>query len=253
MPPRTRESFSNVQEEGNSQYGLQSQHKRGGHPSSRSCCGSEVDQGANPVPPLPRRPIVDSATSESIPEMRQQTQSTRGPSLWRLLSRRVLPPESVKRDLPPRTTSTSQKQASLVLQPKDATQKQEKSKTPHQTWYYSSNHVLVNRERLANGLAPLKRSVVLDEKARQVAELAASGKDLKEVIPEEETENFVSGNVLVGDSIRSIHCQMLVRDKCHRERINMFNPNFKELGMGTYKDPNTGLLYLCQLFGTGEQ
>lgn len=189
--------------------------------------------------------------------MRQQLQSTRAPSLWRLLSRRVLPPQSGgKQELPPRTPSMSRKQGSLVLQPRDDAQTQtqkEQSKTPHQTWYYSSNHVLVNRERLANGLAPLKRSVTLDEKARRVAELAATGKDLKDVIPEEETENFVSGNVLVGETIRAIHCQMLVRDKCRRERNNLFNPDFRELGMGTYKDPNTGLLYLCQLFGTGEQ
>ncbi len=96
------------------------------------------------------------------------------------------------------------------------------------------------------------RCVALDAKARQVAEWAASGKDLRDMIPDEDAKTFASGNVVVGDSIRAIHGQMLVRDTCQRERKNLLNPEYREFGMGTYKDPKSEVLFLCQLFSTGQ-
>lgn len=145
----------------------------------------------------------------------------------------------------------SRKKSSLVLAPQHQQQTITPRQTPlrrHQTWYYSSNHVLVNRERLAHGLPPLTRSVALDETARQVAEGAAQGESLSEMLSH--TRTFQSGNVLVGDSIRTIHGQTLARSDCQRERKNLLHPDYTHLGVGTYKDPSTGLLYLCQLFGS---
>ena len=123
----------------------------------------------------------------------------------------------------------------------------------HQTWYYSSNHVLVNRERVSHGLPPLHRSVVLDERARQVAVWAAEGKSLRGLVSGQDAHTYLSGNVLVGSSIRTIHDQIVERSSthCQRECRNILNPDYTEFGMGTYKDPQSGRLYLCQLFGAG--
>jgi hypothetical protein len=99
----------------------------------------------------------------------------------------------------------------------------------------------------------MMRSVLLDDKARQVAQWAAQGKDLQDAINDEDAQTFVSGNVLVGGSIREIHGQTLVRPACRRERNNLLNPEYSEFGMGTYKEPESGLLYMCQLFAGGQQ
>lgn len=247
MPPRTRDSFGVLQGDGHSQDNVYRQQKRSRHPSSRSL-ELGADYGADPCPPLPRRNITAIDTTESGREMRQPLHSSRERSLWQRLSRRMLPSESVP-PRPPAHPGSSRKQSSLKTFPQ---QEQQHPQRRHQTWYYSSNHVLVNRERLEHGLPPLKRSIALDEKAREVAEWAAAGNDLQDMIPDENVRTFASGNVLVGDSIREIHGQILVRDACQRERHNILNPDYTEFGMGTFKDPKSGLLFLCQLFGTGQ-
>jgi hypothetical protein len=135
-----------------------------------------------------------------------------------------------------------------------------KREKPHQTWYYSSNHVLVNRERMMRGIAPLMRVVALDELARSMAMTAASmdtkpshesslsfrsnyvtnGASLDDLI-----ESPCEGNLLHGSSIRSIH-NMVMRHKC-KEKDRILRENFQQFGVATYKGED-GVLFLCQLF-----
>jgi hypothetical protein len=129
---------------------------------------------------------------------------------------------------------------------------------PHQTWYYASNHVLVNRERMMRGILPLMRVVALDELARSIAVTAAS------MYVEEKsstwTPNFVSksgrllselikppyeGNVLHGSSIRSIHNTVMICT-C-KEKDNILKASFQQFGVATFKRED-GVLFLCQLF-----
>ena len=113
-----------------------------------------------------------------------------------------------------------------------------------QTWYYSSNHILINRERVMRGIPPLTRSVELDELARQLAQWGAQGKELTDIhFPE-----YFSANLLCGYSIRGIH-KAAMKDKCcFLQRRNMLNPLFHRFGIATCKRRTDGLLYLCQIF-----
>lgn len=205
--------------------------------------------------PPSRRPssrILDIFKSRR--EMLHRRTTSRDRSLWHRATRRITaaPPAEQSKDLDgPTCAAVSRKHNSLMASESQECQRQPPQRR-HQTWYYSSNHVLVNRERIEHGLPPMMRSVVLDEKARHVAEWAAKGKDLRAcIVEEEDARKFVSGNVLVGKSIREIHGQTLVRETCKRERNNLLNPEYREFGMGTFKDPSSGQLYLCQLFGNG--
>ena len=113
----------------------------------------------------------------------------------------------------------------------------------HDTWYYSSNHVLVNRERMLRNIPPLRRSIALDELARAMAsQLASSDGGFSPTIP----ANCHAGNVIVGYSIRHIHEQTMNLANSI-ERANILNPSFTEFGMGTCK-ASDGQLYLVQFF-----
>jgi hypothetical protein len=197
--------------------------------------------------------LTMSLRAESLNHHRQP--STDRSLLWHGASRRFFPHRASSTSFNERPTLPSRKQCSLMIDP--ANQQQSPSFPPqsperrHQTWYYSSNHVLVNRERVANGLPPLHRRVTMDERARQVAAWAAQGKSLKGLISGQDSHTFCSGNVLVGSSIRAIHEQTLERTHCQRERRNLLNPDYTEFGIGTYKDSHSGQLVLCQLFGAG--
>ena len=108
------------------------------------------------------------------------------------------------------------------------------------TSYFASNHVLVNRERMKRGLRPLTRNLKMDELAREHAQKMA---DSAGVTPIQTT--FV-GNVLRGESIRSIHKATMLSSE-GRERHNLLNPYFQDFGVGTAKGKD-GMLYMCQLF-----
>ena len=112
----------------------------------------------------------------------------------------------------------------------------------HDTWYFSSNHVLVNRERVERGIPALRRSIRLDELARDHAQkLAESEVDtMKSPIP---------GNTFRGHSIRQIHHATMSQEGQCKERENILNPDFNEFGMATKKGTD-GLLYLVQFFDT---
>ena len=110
----------------------------------------------------------------------------------------------------------------------------------HSTSYFASNHVLINRERMKRGLRPLVRNSKMDELAREHSKKMA---ECSGCTPIQTT--FV-GNVMRGESIRSIH-KITMANKQGRERYNLLNPYFQEFGIGTAQGKD-GQLYLCQLF-----
>ncbi|KAG7366099.1 hypothetical protein IV203_028769 [Nitzschia inconspicua] len=117
---------------------------------------------------------------------------------------------------------------------------QYKEEEIHSTSYFASNHVLVNRERMKRGLRPLTRNIFMDELARKSAKAMADSNGLNPL------RTTYVGNVLRGESIRSIH-RSTMQQKQGRERANLLNPYFQEFGVGTCKGTD-GMLYMCQLF-----
>lgn len=123
--------------------------------------------------------------------------------------------------------------------------------------YYSSNHVLVNRERVFKGLKPLQRCNRLDELAREHAcKMATYQQVMPSVRTAQELQiklhcSRVGENTLRGASIREIHAEMM---KCAQQpacRANVLAPRFTRFGMGTALGQD-GKLYLVQLFSGDE-
>lgn len=267
MPPHSRDDFDIVEEQAPQGDNLhqetdphqsqdEQQEQEQEEQADRFGIDFEAYYGANHCPPSARPSSSKFDMFKSRREMRHRRTTSRDRSLWHRASRRILSAEAAELSPQEENISSfraepSRKHNSLTASAPMFWHQQQAPQRRHQTWYYSSNHVLVNRERLTHGLRPMTRSVALDEKARQVAEWAAQGKDLKDMVQEGDAQKFISGNVLVGGSIREIHGQTLIRETCKRERNNMLNPEYREFGMGTYKDPESGLLYMCQLFGNG--
>merc|ERR1712166_523008 len=117
---------------------------------------------------------------------------------------------------------------------------QYKEEEIHSTSYFASNHVLINRERMKRGLRPLSRNVAMDVLARKSAEAMSESNGLNPL------RTTYVGNVLRGESIRSIHRSTMLK-KEGRERGNLLNPYFQDFGVGTSKGED-GMLYMCQLF-----
>jgi len=123
-----------------------------------------------------------------------------------------------------------------------------KSSSVPQMWDYSSNHILINQERARRDISTLVRSSELDEASRKQATLMATNKKLlhsdKSKLAERATvKQRFAENVACGKSIRHVHSKMM---KSHNERVNILNPNFTTMGIGTAKD-SSGRLYVCQL------
>eukprot|EP00977_Amphora_coffeiformis_P014241 scaffold3946_cov177-Amphora_coffeaeformis.AAC.4 len=120
--------------------------------------------------------------------------------------------------------------------------------------YFSSNHVLVNRERARYQRPPLRRSARLDALARQHAMHMADQQHVMSSvasIPQLQAKlqaTLVGENTLRGDSIRSMHAEMM---QDPQPRNNMLAKGFDTFGMGTAKGED-GKLYLVQLFAGGE-
>ena len=110
----------------------------------------------------------------------------------------------------------------------------------HDPWYYSANHLLINQERVENGLSPLHRRRNLDEKARDLAKMSAEKGKLKKL------PAGCKGNVARGLTIREIHWDMMTKQG-NRERKKILNEKYNAFGMGTHKGED-GYLYLVQLF-----
>lgn len=118
------------------------------------------------------------------------------------------------------------------------------------TWYYSSNHIMVNTERTKRNVHPLTRKNYLDAAARWHAELMtekdelfhANPADLKQEIGK--PHRVLGTNVFRGDSIRAIHNQMM---ESPADVSNMLDDRYIDFGMATARSPRGDLL-LVQLF-----
>jgi hypothetical protein len=160
----------------------------------------------------------------------------------------VCPPQQQREiEIPPQphrqyTLPPSRKHNSLQYSPQD----REPIIALHDTWYYSSNHVLVNRERMMREIRPLMRSIALDEMARTIATMSATNCPPQ---PQEPDTTMIPkhyhGHVLVGESIRSIHQHTLLHDPQARDKL--LDVDYREFGMATCKGRD-GRLHLCQLF-----
>ena len=119
------------------------------------------------------------------------------------------------------------------------------------TWYYSSNHVLVNKERVKRRISPLVRRTQLDELARQHAETMAAQDALYHSNPTDLVQKIgrpsrrLGENVSFGESIRDIHKTMMTDNGA--DRNNVLDRRYLTMGMGTARGPNGGL-YMCQIF-----
>ena len=119
------------------------------------------------------------------------------------------------------------------------------------TWYYSSNHILVNQERAKRTVAPLTRMRGLDEIARFHAQQMATTNKLHHLDLESLRHALkdlncrrVGANVQRGESIRSIHDVMM---NALSNKNNILDRRFTHMGMGTALGQD-GQLYLCQIF-----
>mmetsp|Transcript_24137 Transcript_24137/g.45933 ORF Transcript_24137/g.45933 Transcript_24137/m.45933 type:complete len:240 (+) Transcript_24137:47-766(+) len=119
------------------------------------------------------------------------------------------------------------------------------------TWYYSSNHVLVNQERSRRATAPLIRMVELDQLARIHAAQIADEQELRHVEPDalrlalkDIPYRRLGENVATGRDVRSIHNDMM---NTLSNKNNIVDRRFTHFGMGTAVGKN-GELYLCQIF-----
>lgn len=119
--------------------------------------------------------------------------------------------------------------------------------------YYSSNHVLVNRERTIRGLVALRRVRRLDQLARKHAESMAQSQNVQPSVAtvaqlkEKLQADRVGENTVRGDNIRDIHNQMMTKSRQRHCRGNLLAPAFDSFGMGTAMGAD-GKLYLVQLF-----
>jgi Cysteine-rich secretory protein family len=118
------------------------------------------------------------------------------------------------------------------------------------TWYYSSNHIMVNTERTKNNIHPLTRKSELDAVARAHAEDMAckdrlyhtTSKELQKMIGR--PCRRIGVNVFRGDNIRAIHNEMVLSPSDVR---NMLDDRYLEFGMATTRGPS-GDLFLCQIY-----
>jgi len=133
--------------------------------------------------------------------------------------------------------------------------KDDKKQDLPDTWYYSSNHILVNRERAICGLHQLKRVRLLDDLARFHALDMAEGKNLFHSVESLDElkgklgkAKYAGENVQRGKSIRWMHSAMMGTGK--KSRDNILSKKYTEFGMGTAKGED-GKLYMAQLFRGG--
>jgi hypothetical protein len=141
------------------------------------------------------------------------------------------------------TTSVSKKKALALQNPKG---RDEGFDRPHETWYYSSNHVLINRERMMRGIPPLMRSIVIDEVARNIAVAVATRATSLEVTSNKEFLDLkCDGTIMQGPSIRAIHNKTMTGSSTGRDRILL--ETYQQFGIGTCVS-NSGVLYVVQIF-----
>lgn len=125
-----------------------------------------------------------------------------------------------------------------------------KSRRLPSTWYFSSNHVMVNKERTERMIAPLTRLSELDAIARAHAEAMAAQGRLFHSNPHQVQSEFhhemrrLGENVARGCCIREIHAAMM---KNRSDKNNILDRRYTNMGMATATGED-GMLYLCQVF-----
>lgn len=108
---------------------------------------------------------------------------------------------------------------------------------------FSSNHILVNRERLRLGMEALHRSRDLDAIARKRAEEMVQAQELpKHPI---KVGSSMAENVQKGPSIRVIH--QIIMSGVGPDRDNILSTKFTRMGMGCAAG-NDGVIYMSQIF-----
>jgi hypothetical protein len=118
------------------------------------------------------------------------------------------------------------------------------------TWYYSSNHVMVNQERIKRMIAPLVRMRELDEIARENVDEMASENRAAHSDPNFLKMRFqrparrLGENVATGSSIRKIHEAMM---ETRSDSNNIIDRRYTHMGMATAK-ASDGELFICQIF-----
>ena len=118
------------------------------------------------------------------------------------------------------------------------------------TWYYSSNHIMVNTERTKRNVHPLTRKNYLDAAARWHADAMAEKDELFHANPTllkaaiGKPHRVLGANVFRGESIRAIHNQMMASPA---DVSNMTDSRYIEFGMATARSPRGDLL-LIQIF-----
>jgi uncharacterized protein YkwD len=119
------------------------------------------------------------------------------------------------------------------------------------SYYYNSNHVLINQSRIDKNIPILERSKLLDDLAQLHAHKMAGKLSLfhsRNSILKLQLllgSTYVGENILRGESVLKIHQDVMRGNDYHR--INIEGRQFKEFGMATAR-ARGGTLYLCQLF-----
>jgi hypothetical protein len=151
--------------------------------------------------------------------------------------------------LPPPTNEDEEERDDLDIEIAQLGQIMVKDRQLPGTWEYSSNHILVNSERIRRNAHALTRRIELDALARERAEQMAKNGKVHHGAPEDIQFRLhpcrrFGENVASGASIRSIHGDM-VRNKA--DLNNMLDRRYIFMGMGTARSDD-GTLYLCQIF-----
>ena len=108
---------------------------------------------------------------------------------------------------------------------------------------FSSNHILVNKERIRHGRDPLVRCRHLDAIAKKHAQQMA---DAQELLEHPICSATMAENVQRGPSIRLIH-QFIMMGVSDEERDNVLSERFSRFGMGTAPGDD-GMIYMSQIF-----
>jgi uncharacterized protein YkwD len=118
------------------------------------------------------------------------------------------------------------------------------------TSHYSSNHIMVNRERTKRKIAPLVRMAELDGLAREHAEAMAKENRKFHSDPSSlqmklsQPAGRLGQNLAKGSTIREIHREMMVTPS---DANVILSSRYTHFGMATAK-ASDGELYLCQIF-----
>jgi uncharacterized protein YkwD len=159
--------------------------------------------------------------------------------------------ELMKRSIP-KDTKTKTKPPRVSKPKKESLSPEEKKQSElPDCWYYSSCHILINRERAILDLPKLRRIKMLDDMARFHAEDMAENTCVFHSVKTADNlkhklhSKYAGENIQRGKSIRSMHTGMMEKGK--RSRDNILSKQFTEFGMGTAMGGD-GKLYMVQMF-----